>query len=82
MKKKLTYPKIKCPDCNVKMVEGKILVRFDTNPHGFLMEEAKGLICEKCGRQLVPEEECNRLFEKVKKVKRTEIGKKAKLIVF
>ncbi len=37
---------------------------------------------EKCGRQLVAEEECNKLFEKVKKVKRTEIGKKAKLILF
>ena len=74
--------KLKCPDCNIGMKEGKILVRFDTNPHGVLMEEATGLICEKCGRQLVPEGECNRLFENVKRVKKTEIGKKVRLILF
>lgn len=73
---------IKCPDCKIKMKEQNTTVSFPSNPHGHIGIEGKELICEKCGLELIPECEGEKLLKKVKKIKKENpVSKEAKLIL-
>lgn len=73
---------LKCPDCGKKMKEQIITVSFPSNPHGHIDIEAKALVCENCGSELIPEGECEKLLKMVKKIKRQNpISKEAKMIL-
>jgi Zn-finger nucleic acid-binding protein len=73
--------KIMCPDCKVKMEEKRILIDFKTNPHGYIWREVNALVCPKCGIELIPEKECDRVLKEIKRIKKENpITKQARVI--
>jgi YgiT-type zinc finger domain-containing protein len=73
--------KIICPDCKTKMEEKEIVIDFKTNPHGYILREAHALVCPKCGMELIPENECDRVLKEIEKIKEENpVTKEARVI--
>jgi len=72
---------IVCPDCRIKMEKKEIVIDFKTNPHGYILREAQALVCSKCGMELIPEKECDRVLKEIEKIKEENpVTKEARII--